>query len=100
MKLIDLVSLGQIDAVKKAITMDPSIDINEQDIDGDSALLVAAMRNDLPIMKELITYGARVAVENNYGKTPLSYAEENENAEMIQLINDKSSEESRSEFKK
>lgn len=45
-------------------------DVNAQDEHGNTALHLASMRNDLPMVQLLIEYGANGAISNHQGKRP------------------------------
>lgn len=84
--IMDLVELGQIEAVKKLLATD-KYDVNQQDKFGNCAVLMAAIRNDLEILKVLQAAGARLDIEDHFKNTPLKWAKENENDEMVNFIN-------------
>jgi ankyrin repeat protein len=83
-EIIELVSLGQVEAVKKLISV--GCDLNKQDESGNCAVLMAACRNDLSILKVLFDAGADMNMQDSFGNTVLSWAKKHQNNEMIQLI--------------
>jgi len=83
-EIIELVSLGLLENVKALI--ETGCDVNQADRYGNRAVLMAALRNDMEILKELIKAGARLDVEDHYHHSPRSWAEENGSDEMVRLI--------------
>ena len=83
--IIECAGLGQIDAVEKLIKQ--GADVNEVNQDGDTAILIAAMRNDLPMTKILIAAGSKVQTKDQLGYSPLFWAQTNKNETMVELIN-------------
>lgn len=57
-------------------------------VEGISLVHVAAIRNNAPILKELIARGLDVNLVDNYGQTPLHYASEQAGVEVIQTLLD------------
>jgi hypothetical protein len=49
-------------------------DVNAHQEDGTTALHWAAYHDDLPLLQQLISAGAKVNVSNDYGSTPLNEA--------------------------
>lgn len=82
-KIIDLVSIGRIEEVKKLIAS--GCDVNEQADLGYCALFAAINRNDVPMIKLLIDAGARVDVEC-WGESALSRARKNNYVEIVTII--------------
>ncbi len=63
--------------------------VNEQDADGDTALIMAASSGNEEVVKLLIAAGANVNIRNSDNETALSYAKEaGENATIIKLLKD------------
>lgn len=83
-QIIGIVKLGIYDAVKELIAK--GVNINETNDKGESALLAAAARNDLKIVKLLVNYNVIVNVEDVYGLTPIKWAKHYNNVEMIELL--------------
>lgn len=83
--IIEYTKRGMVKQVEKLIN--DKIDVNEQDANGNYAVLCAAERNDLTIMKMLVEAGASLDVIGSGGVTPLGYAEYNKNDQMIDFIN-------------
>jgi len=83
--IIDVAGLGLVGDVQKLI--DRGDDVNEMDDFGNSAVLVAACRNDVAMMKVLIKNGARVDIPGNYfGLSPMGWATFHASDEMIDLL--------------
>ncbi len=82
--IIDLVSLGQVDEVKKLIAK--GCDVNEQGELGQSSVLAAVDRNDLLMLTILIEAGAKLDAKDSFGESALSVAKENGYLEIVSLI--------------
>ena len=61
-------------------------DVNEQDENGNTALMYAVKYNNLSVVEALIKEGADVNVRNETGNTPLMYAAEYENSEAFDIL--------------
>jgi hypothetical protein len=86
--IIEYTKLGMFEDVERLMAVSRS-DVNEQDVSGDCAVLCAAERNDLKIMKLLVNAGASLEVKGGGGLTPLGYARFNKSQEMIEYIEKK-----------
>ena len=85
--IIDAVGIGQIDTVKRLISQ--GYDVNEQTELGTSAVFAAVLRNDPEILILLIEAGAKVDVEDCFGRTPLSYAKKHGYTKIIKILEEK-----------
>ncbi|NQY93030.1 MAG: ankyrin repeat domain-containing protein, partial [Campylobacteraceae bacterium] len=75
------------DLISKFI--DSGVNIDEKNNEGDNALLVSVLKNDLDSTELLITKGAEINIQNKEGVTPLALAimqGNNEFAEMVELL--------------
>jgi len=61
----------------------PKVDVNARNAAGESALMIAALKKNLPAMKKLIERGAAI---NQPGWTPLHYAATGGSLEAIELL--------------
>ncbi len=61
-----------------------SADVNEQDYDGRTALILAVMQDHLDTAKLLLDHGAKIKIKDKKKKTALDYAEGN--SEMTELL--------------
>lgn len=61
-------------------------DVNAQDANGTTPALLAAKRNDLPMLKLLVENGADVRTGDQLDQTPMLWALHNKNDEMIEFI--------------
>lgn len=68
----DAVQSGNIDSVTAYI--DQGVDVNVQDQDGVTAIIIAAINNDYKIIELLLDHGADVNIKTNDGATALSFA--------------------------
>lgn len=82
--IIEYTKIGMTEGVKEMIKMGE--DVNEKDADGWCAVVWAAYRNDMEILKLLVENGAKLDVRGGCGFTPLSYARSNYNQEMCDYI--------------
>jgi hypothetical protein len=64
------------------------IDINQRDLDGNTALILAVERKLISSIEILLNAGVDPERANNIGQTPLQVAEETGNQEIITLIQD------------
>jgi len=79
------------------VCLDHGIDINARDTDGNTALIYATKdhyiyknkNHHIEMIKFLLERSADKNIANNFGKTPLDIATENENAEIMNLLTDK-----------
>lgn len=83
-RLIYFVSVGHIRAVKELL--DKHYDPNEKDEMGNTAIMIAAERNDFNMVKVLFENGSRLDVKDSGGRTPLGWAEKNKNPKMVSFI--------------
>mgnify|MGYP003324631691 CR=1 FL=1 len=70
--LIEAVTTGNTAAVR--ISLERGDDVNMQQVDGTSVLLLAVSDNNLDVADLLIRAGADVRVANRYGLAPLALA--------------------------
>lgn len=61
---------GYLASVEILLKYDPSL-VNLQDLDGDTALHKASLRQNMQIIDLLINKGADKTIKNNFGRTPL-----------------------------
>lgn len=80
---------GESNEVAQALIALPQVDINIRNAVGESPLMMAAMRKNLPAMRQLIERGA---VINQAGWTPLHYAATGGSLEAIELLLSKGAE--------
>jgi len=69
--------------------LDKGADVNTKEPWGDTALMKAAGRGHLDVMKALIGLGANVNAGNEGGQTPVILAVENGNVEAVRLLLEK-----------
>ena len=68
--------------------LDGSVDVNEAQVDGMTALHWASYYDEVDLVGRLVTAGADVQVVNRYGVTPLSLAAENGNQTIVERLLD------------
>jgi len=73
-----------VEIIKHCLNSD--IDINAQDLLGNTALFYATQNNHIETIKLLLKRNADKNIANEFNKTPLDIATENENAEIINLL--------------
>lgn len=83
-KFIDLVKQDKNQEAKGRFTY--SDDINETDEDLNTALHIAAMKNNQALLEFLISKGAKTDLKNFYGKTPLHLAIDNNSYECASIL--------------
>jgi ankyrin repeat protein len=84
-RIIDVVSIGATKDVQELLKK--GLDPNIPDEFGNYAIIVAAERNDIDTFKVLKEGGANLHKINDDGHSALTWAEANQNNEMINLIN-------------
>jgi len=70
---INLCKEGKLEEVKELIK--EGIDINQQDNNGYTALIVSTYCDNVEIVEELLKAGAKTDIKNNKGETSLTYAD-------------------------
>jgi ankyrin repeat protein len=83
------ITMGHWDIVKAFIEEDLkrfSININQQDVLGDTLLMSALKHGHLEIAKDLIAIGADTTIKNGTGETALHFAIRYGHIEIVQLI--------------
>lgn len=86
-EVFQAIKAGKLKKVKALLSAKPKI-LKAKDDGGRSALLVAAMNNQLGIMKLLLEKGADVKAKDRLGNTALYFACSAVNAEAVQLLFD------------
>lgn len=82
---MELVEVGNTTAVKRLMdTRKP--DVNYADEDGKCPILIAASRNDLDMLRLLISFGAEVGVKDIYGRSVQHYARKHHNEAMESIV--------------
>jgi len=81
--LLYATSMGYTFLVKKLVER---CDVNIQDIEGNTALMLAAKNGDVVAVKILMDAGAKIDMLNNDGHTALDYAEKYKHWKVIRLI--------------
>lgn len=82
--IIVFAKAGQIDKVQECIKS--GCDVNEKDASGTCAIIEAAKRNDLDMVKILIKAGAKRLVQNRFKESTLSWATFHHNDEMLEVL--------------
>lgn len=85
-KYLDIVEYTKRGMTDQVRTLAPKVNVNERDGYGDCAVIQAALRNELVILKILVEAGANLNVRSPNLMSPLDYARFNNNEEMIQYI--------------
>lgn len=61
-------------------------DVNDENVDGRTALHIAACIGDLKVLDKLLNLGANVHVKDKYGNTPLMDAIHCEHSDAVKLL--------------
>ena len=85
--LIAAVRAGDVEVVR-ALLADATVDVNQTEADGATALHWAVHRNAAVLVDLLIEAGAGVAATNRYGVPPIALAAENGNAAILEALLD------------
>lgn len=80
---------GESNEVARALIALPQVDVNIRNAAGETPLMMAAMRKNLPAMRQLIERGAAI---NQAGWAPLHYAATGGSLEAIELLLSKGAE--------
>ncbi|MGL6111849.1 MAG: ankyrin repeat domain-containing protein [Rubrivivax sp.] len=82
--LLVAVGNGDIEAARTVLqTTEPDA---ERDADGRTALAIAVLRADVPLVKLLLASGANRHAVDRFGHTPLSYASASADTAMLQAF--------------
>ena len=84
LRLIDAVKKSDVKSIRSLIA--EHVDVNATDIDGSTALLWAAQRDNAEIVDTLLASGANAKAATRYNVTPLSMACVNGNAAIIDRL--------------
>lgn len=85
--LIVIAAREKSEKVSAALAAAPNINLEATDRAGETALMLASLNGDLPLVQLLIDKGAEV---NRKGWTPLHYAATNGHDDVVRLLLDKS----------
>lgn len=80
------ISIKARDVKMTSLLLDHYVEIDERDEDGNTPIHLATMKNDIPLMEQLINKSCNVNIRNNAGKTPLFYAVERSSKEAVDLL--------------
>ncbi|XVE85274.1 hypothetical protein DITRI_Ditri17bG0078700 [Diplodiscus trichospermus] len=83
--LIFVIHANEIEALKKLLQQ-ADIDLNEQDDDGYSALMVAASGGHVDAFSLLLSSGADIKLSNKYGETAIILLELNQNGDAFDQL--------------
>jgi ankyrin repeat protein len=76
---------GNINTVNAILSGNPDVDAADP-VDGSTALILAARKGDVEVVKALLAKGAKVDVENTNSETALSIAEANGNTDIQEAL--------------
>ncbi|XVE92172.1 hypothetical protein REPUB_Repub01dG0074500 [Reevesia pubescens] len=83
--LIFTIQSNEIESMKKLLER-ADIDLNEQDDDGYSALMMAASGGHVEAFRLLLRAGANIKLSNKYGETAISLLELNQNGDVFDQL--------------
>lgn len=86
--LVEYAKRGMIDRIRHVIQCG-GCNVNERDHDGECAVLFAAQRGDLEMLRVLVDAGARLDVKGRNGVTPLGWATSLGRSDMIAYVKSK-----------
>ncbi|KAL3644446.1 hypothetical protein CASFOL_009626 [Castilleja foliolosa] len=75
--LLFVARANDVDALRKLIKQ-PNLDINEKDENGFTAVMVAAAGGHEETFRMLVSAGANLEIQNNYGETAITLAQNND----------------------
>lgn len=75
---------GHLDVVKLLCTYEAPV--NMQNKQGQTALHRAALKGDVALCKQLLSFGARSDIRDLYAKLPIQYAQAREYADVVALL--------------
>eukprot|EP01124_Arcella_intermedia_P009625 TRINITY_DN16292_c0_g1_i1.p1 TRINITY_DN16292_c0_g1~~TRINITY_DN16292_c0_g1_i1.p1 ORF type:complete len:1859 (+),score=529.61 TRINITY_DN16292_c0_g1_i1:234-5579(+) len=84
--------------ITKLLLQTPGININAQDEEGSTALVIASKSGDVELAKLLIDFGAEINLARSESETPLQIAMISNNKELSQLLSNRSSSETLPRF--
>ncbi|XP_027151183.1 ankyrin-2-like isoform X1 [Coffea eugenioides] len=83
--LIFVTQANDIEALKKLLKQ-PEINLDEQDENGFSAVMVVAAGGNVEAFRLLVHAGADVNLANNYGETAITLAEKHQNSDAFEKV--------------
>ncbi|KAJ3671007.1 hypothetical protein LUZ60_008433 [Juncus effusus] len=83
-QLMSFANEGDLEGIKELL--DSEVDVNSTDIDGRTALHVAACQGETEVVKLLLERGAKVDSEDRWGSTPLADAIHYKKHDVIKLL--------------
>lgn len=84
-QLINKVKEGNIEACKQLL--DESVDVNQQDEKGATALIYAVLNIDVAMVALLISQGADISIVTNKGLTANTIAKNNNMTNILKILN-------------
>ncbi len=93
-QLIQIVNLGQRQALEELLNKYENLDVNQKDDYGNFPAIIAARHNDLPILKILVEHGAKLNLKDGFNRTVMGWAQKHKNEEMKKYIDDQLSKDS------
>ncbi|KAL5998197.1 hypothetical protein ACLOJK_009135 [Asimina triloba] len=83
--LVFVARSGNVEALKAALEW-PGINLNEQDAEGFSPVMAAAMEGHVEAFRLLVFAGADVRLRNSLGETAISLSQDNENHDLFDKV--------------
>lgn len=85
--IFDAVELGDLESVK--MYWDDDTDVDAQDLNGMTLLMLAVYYKNKEIVQFLLEKGGRIQLKNNKGKTAIDIAIGSENKDILKILRDK-----------
>ncbi|KAF3386750.1 Ankyrin repeat domain-containing protein 50 [Penicillium rolfsii] len=77
---------AQSEIITILLEFDPTLDVNMQDVNGKTTLHDAALSRSASTVRVLLSHGADPTIKDNYGRTPIFVARENNQPEIVRLL--------------
>ncbi len=83
--LFKAVEDGEINKVKRLLST-KKLGVNIPNEDGNTSLMIAVLKNNIPMAEELLRMKSGINIRNNYGQTSITLAIDKSNLKMLQTL--------------